>query len=115
MFKQRMLTSWLLFLMFIVILLLSHLVSLDMCSTWLYRFLTIAVFLILIYLTDRKDLNKLIGNMIKDRKSSTAEISEETLLDYILTYTDDEEIQLADALEFATAGQYVLEYCKLYL
>ena len=69
----------------------------------------------LIYLTDRRDLNKLIGNMIKDRKSYSVKISEETLLDCILTYTDDEEIQLADALEFATCGQYVLEYCKLYL
>ena len=53
--------------------------------------------------------------MIEDRKSSSAKISEETLLDYILTYTDDEEIQRADALEFSTCGQYVLEYCKLYL
>ena len=41
------LTSWLLFVMFIMILLLSHLVSWDSCGTWLYRFLILAVFLIL--------------------------------------------------------------------
>ena len=39
------LTSWLLFVMFIVILLLSHLVSWDRCGTCLYRFLILAVFL----------------------------------------------------------------------
>ena len=39
------LTSWLLFVMFIVILLLSHFVSWDRCGTWLYRFLIPAVFL----------------------------------------------------------------------
>ena len=39
------LASWLLFMMFIVILLLSHLVSWDRCGTWLYRFLILAVFL----------------------------------------------------------------------
>ena len=39
------LTSWLLFVMLIVFLLLSHLVSWDRCSTCLYRFLILAVFL----------------------------------------------------------------------
>ena len=39
------LTYWLLFVMFIVILLLSHLVSWDGCGTLLYRFLILAVFL----------------------------------------------------------------------
>ena len=33
--------------MLIVILLLSHLISCDMCGTWLYRFLILAVFLTL--------------------------------------------------------------------
>ena len=42
------LSSWLLFVMFIVILLLSHLVSWDRCGTVLYRFLILAVFLTLI-------------------------------------------------------------------
>ena len=37
--------------MFIVILLLSHFVSLDRCGTWLYRFLILAVFLIFIYVS----------------------------------------------------------------
>ena len=41
------LTSWLLFVMFIVILLLSHLVSWYRCGTWLYQFLFLAVFLTL--------------------------------------------------------------------
>ena len=39
------LASWLLFVMFIVVLLLSHLVSLDRCGTWLYCFLIFDVFL----------------------------------------------------------------------
>ena len=43
----KWLTSWLLFVMFIVILLLSHLESWDRCGTWLYRFLILAVFLTL--------------------------------------------------------------------
>ena len=41
------LTSWLLFVISIVILLLSHLVSWDRCGTCLYRFLILAVFLTL--------------------------------------------------------------------
>ena len=39
------LTSWLLFVIFIVISLLSHLVSWDRCGTWLYRFLILVVVL----------------------------------------------------------------------
>ena len=39
------LISWLLFVMFIVILLLSPLASWDRCGTWLYLFLILAVFL----------------------------------------------------------------------
>ena len=39
------LTSWILFMVFIVILLHSHLVSWDRCGTRLYRFLILAVFL----------------------------------------------------------------------
>ena len=42
------LTSWLLYVMFIVILLLSHFVSWDRCGTVLYRFLIVAVFLTLV-------------------------------------------------------------------
>ena len=41
------LNSWLLFVMFIVIWLLSHFISWDRCGTWLYQFLIIAVFLTL--------------------------------------------------------------------
>ena len=39
------LTSWLLFVMFIVIVLLLHLVPSESCGTGLYRFLILAVFL----------------------------------------------------------------------
>ena len=47
--EGKVLTSWLLFVMFIVSLLLSHLVSWDKCGTRLYRFLIHAVFLTLLY------------------------------------------------------------------
>ena len=43
--ERKGLASWLLFVMFIVILLLSHLLPWDRCGTWSYRFLIIAVFL----------------------------------------------------------------------
>ena len=39
------LASWLLFVVFIVILLLSDWVSWDRCGTWLYQFLILTVFL----------------------------------------------------------------------
>ena len=45
--EGKELTSWLLFVMFIVFFLLSHLVSWDRCGSWLYRFLILAVFLTL--------------------------------------------------------------------
>ena len=48
------LTSWLLFGLFIVILLLCHLVSWDRCGTWLSRFLILAVFLISMHFTCTK-------------------------------------------------------------
>ena len=44
--KGKGLTSWLLFVTFIVFLLLSHLVSWDRCGSLLYRFLILAVFLL---------------------------------------------------------------------
>ena len=46
-------TPWLLFVMFIVILLLSHLVSWDRCGTCLYRFLNLTVFFYFDVSTDR--------------------------------------------------------------
>ena len=45
------LTSWLLFVMFIEILLLSNLLSWDRCVTWLYRFPILAVFLTIMLFT----------------------------------------------------------------
>lgn len=50
--------------------------------------------------------------MIHDRLSSPPKEGEETLLDMIISYTEDEELQHADALEFTTGGQYILEYRK---
>ena len=43
--EWKWLTSWLLFVMFIMIFLLSHLVYWDRCGTWLYRLQILAVFL----------------------------------------------------------------------
>ena len=45
------LTSWLLFVMFIVVLLLSHVVSWVRCGTLLYRFMIFAIFLTFTILT----------------------------------------------------------------
>ena len=45
--EGKELTPWLLFVMFIVILLLFHLVTWDRCGYLLYRFLILAVFLTL--------------------------------------------------------------------
>ena len=46
-FEGKWLASWLLFVVFIVILLVSHLVSWDRCGTRLYRCLILAVSLTL--------------------------------------------------------------------
>ena len=46
--EGKYLTSWLMCVMFIVILFLSRLVSWDRCGTWLYRFLILAAFLIVV-------------------------------------------------------------------
>ena len=45
------LTSWLLFVMFIAVLLLSHVVSWVRCGTCLYQFLIFAIFLTFTILT----------------------------------------------------------------
>ena len=62
-----------------------------------------------------KDLNKLTKKMLDDRKSKPPKTDDQTLLDLFISVSDDEEVQLADALEFAMSGQYCLEYCKIYL
>ena len=61
------LTSWLLFVMFIVILLFSHLVSWDRCGTWLYWFLILSVFLTFTYSQEKKS-EKLTSTGILWRK-----------------------------------------------
>ena len=53
--------------------------------------------------------------MIKERKANPGKAGEENLLDCIISYSDDEEIQFADALQFSAAGQNTLDYCKIYV
>ena len=62
------LASWLLFVMFIVILLLSHLVSCDRCGALLYRFLILAVFLTL-------TVSNFIGNLIGLKRVNKTAVS----------------------------------------
>ena len=50
--------------------------------------------------------------MIRDRKKSPPKPGEEVLLDLFISFSDDEDLQEADALEFSTAGQFLIEYCK---
>ena len=52
--------------------------------------------------------------MIRDRKASPSKQGEETLLDMIISYSDYEDLQHADALQFTTAGQYSVEYGKFF-
>ena len=63
-------------------------------------------------ISEKQDLKKLVSQMIRDRKMNPPKPGDEVLLDYIISYSDDEGLQEADALEFSTAGQFVLEYCK---
>lgn len=53
--------------------------------------------------------------MIKHRKASPSKQGEETLLDMIISYSEYEDLQHADALQFTTAGQYTVEYGQLFL
>ena len=50
--------------------------------------------------------------MLKDRKANPPKSKEKTLLDLVINYTDDEDIQMADTLELAVATLYGIEYCK---
>ena len=50
--------------------------------------------------------------MIKDRKAAPPKKGEETLLDLFISFTDNEELQLADAMEFASSAQITIEYRK---
>ena len=72
--RERVFTYWLLFVMLIVILLLSHSVSLDRCGTWLYRFLILAVFLNL-RVPALKNIGGLLMYLFKRRlKDGTGEV-----------------------------------------
>ena len=64
------------------------------------------------FCAETKDLKELIQKMLKDRKSDPPKKGEETLLDLIINYSDDEEQQLAECLEFTTAGLHGMEFCK---
>lgn len=55
-------------------------------------------------------LKKLTRKMIDDRKSNPAKKNEEILLDLFISVSEDEDVQLEDAMEFAMSGQYTLEY-----
>ena len=58
------LASWLLFVMFIVILSLSNLVYWDRCGTWLYRYLILAIFLTFLRTMVRSRLEKWLDPQI---------------------------------------------------
>ena len=61
--------------------------------------------------TDRKSLSELAKHLIDDRKANPPRSEAQmTFLDRILSYTDDTDVQHADALEFTTAGQFCTEY-----
>lgn len=65
----------------------------------------------------QKDLIELIKTMIRDRKANPPKQGEETLLDMIINYSNYEDLQHADALQFTTGGQYTVEYmlaCVIY-
>ena len=53
--------------------------------------------------------------MIRDRKANPPNQGEETLLDMIINYSNYEDLQHADALQFTTGGQYTVEYSKFFL
>ena len=50
--------------------------------------------------------------MIQDRKAAPPKKGEETLIDLFISFTDNEELQLADAMEFASGAQVSIEYRK---
>ena len=62
--ERKGLASWLLFVMFIVILLLSNLVYWDRCGTWLYRYLILAIFLTFLRTMARSRLEKWLDPQI---------------------------------------------------
>ena len=71
-----------------------------------------AHFLCTILITDKTDLEDLIKKMFEERRNTPPMKGKETLVDHILSFTDDPEVHLADGLEFTTAGLYTIEACK---
>ena len=66
----------------------------------------------MLYTLGKKDVRKLTLQMLRDRKKSPPTPGEEVLLDLFISFSDDEDLQEADALEFCTAGNFVMESCK---
>ena len=50
--------------------------------------------------------------MITDRKANPPKPGEELMLDSFITFSDDEELQLADALCFIVGGFHTTGFCK---
>ena len=53
--------------------------------------------------------------MFEERRNTPPMKGKETLVDHILSFTDDPEVHLADGLEFTTAGLYTIEACKWHM
>lgn len=59
---------------------------------------------------DKKYIGGIIQRIMRDRKDNPPKHGEEFMLDYLLDYTGDEEIQFSDSIVFAVAGYHTLAY-----
>lgn len=59
---------------------------------------------------DKKFMSGIIQRVMRERKENPPKQGEEFMLDYLLDFTDDEEIQFADSMCFAVAGYHTLAY-----
>ena len=55
----------------------------------------------------------IIKKMVKDRKTHPPEHGEELMLDKILDYSEDEELEFSDAFAFVVGGFHTTGNCKL--
>ena len=60
----------------------------------------------------KKALMNVIKRIVKHRKAHPPEHGEELLLDLVLDYSEDEELQLCDSLTFAVGGFHTTGNCK---
>lgn len=66
------------------------------------------------FFPETRDLKRIVEKMLKDRKANPPSPGDkETLLDLFISYCEDEEEQLAECLEFTTAGLHGLEFRKI--